>query len=387
MLPELNEPASREAPGGLDAGQPQAEVQRGLNRAWRSRTGCRARTYVGWRGSTSTSSPRRGTGRGAPRRAAAARSRLPEYIASTSESPPAEIAAPFLRHHSTAPEWLRPRPSDMQPLALLRVRARRGVARLERGDPLVDAAPVFSGKRREHLGRAGGRHDASGADGRRRHDRASRPAAGAGRSSRSACGCAAAASAATACGPGRAAAAPGTRGRSSARGRRTQLGQVDDDVARGTERRRERTPTTTAGRAVLVPRDPQDRRAVRRMRRSAEANTNRGLDTSRNERSDPPSGRRRRSLEALSNVIDPELGLDFVELGLVYDVEIDGGTVERHLHAHDAGLPDRPAGLRADAGVRRRGRGRRGGHPERWSSRPPWTPDKMSEDAKFALGY
>ena len=32
-------------------------------------------------------------------------------------------------------------------------------------------------------------------------------------------------------------------------------------------------------------------------------------------------------LEALSNVIDPELGLDFVELGLVYGIEIDGGTV------------------------------------------------------------
>ena len=31
--------------------------------------------------------------------------------------------------------------------------------------------------------------------------------------------------------------------------------------------------------------------------------------------------------DALTNVIDPELGLDFVELGLIYEIEIDGGDV------------------------------------------------------------
>ena len=74
--------------------------------------------------------------------------------------------------------------------------------------------------------------------------------------------------------------------------------------------------------------------------------------------------------EALENVIDPELGLDFVELGLVYDIAVEGEEVFITFSLTSRGLPDRPAGVRADGGVRGRARGRRSRLPEARRSRP-----------------
>ena len=90
--------------------------------------------------------------------------------------------------------------------------------------------------------------------------------------------------------------------------------------------------------------------------------------------------------EALSNVIDPELGLDFVELGLVYDVAIDGGKVDITFTLTTPACPIGPqVSEQMEEFV-----GEIDGVEEVVPTMvftPPWTPDNMSEDAKFALGY
>ena len=91
-------------------------------------------------------------------------------------------------------------------------------------------------------------------------------------------------------------------------------------------------------------------------------------------------------LEALSNVIDPELGLDFVELGLVYGVEIDGSTVNV---TFTLTTPACPIGPQVSEQIEEFV-GDLEGVDEVTSEMvftPPWSPEKMSEDAKFALGF
>ena len=89
--------------------------------------------------------------------------------------------------------------------------------------------------------------------------------------------------------------------------------------------------------------------------------------------------------EALTNVIDPELGLDFVELGLVYGVEIAGGQVTI---TFTLTTPACPIGPQVSEQMEEFVSEIEGVEQviTQMVFTPPWTPDKMSEDAKFALG-
>ena len=88
---------------------------------------------------------------------------------------------------------------------------------------------------------------------------------------------------------------------------------------------------------------------------------------------------------ALSTVEDPELGLDIVSLGLVYAVEREGDHLRVVHTLTSMGCPLGP--------VIERGIGDALGGVEGIDSvdveltfDPPWSPEQMSDDAKFLLG-
>src|SRR3954465_5820765 len=90
--------------------------------------------------------------------------------------------------------------------------------------------------------------------------------------------------------------------------------------------------------------------------------------------------------DALTNVIDPELGLDFVELGLIYGIEVDGGNVHVTFTLTSPGCPIGPQGSEQ---IDEFGSGLEGVESVESSMvfTPAWSPERMSEDAKFALGF
>jgi metal-sulfur cluster biosynthetic enzyme len=103
---------------------------------------------------------------------------------------------------------------------------------------------------------------------------------------------------------------------------------------------------------------------------------------------DPAEGplTRERVLESLKNVFDPELGVNIVDLGLVYEVEISDGSVRIEYTLTTMGCPIGPLIeqqmqqlLSAVNGVE--------SVDAEMVIRPAWSPEMMSEEAKAALGY
>jgi len=91
-------------------------------------------------------------------------------------------------------------------------------------------------------------------------------------------------------------------------------------------------------------------------------------------------------IEGLKNVYDPEIGINIVDLGLVYDTEIaDNGDVLVTMTLTSLGCPLGPVimqevnnALKDLPGI---------GETDVklvWS--PPWSPENMSEEAKDELG-
>ena len=99
-----------------------------------------------------------------------------------------------------------------------------------------------------------------------------------------------------------------------------------------------------------------------------------------------PNDLRERILEVLKNVHDPELGINIVDLGLVYGVDVEGGSVHITYTLTTMGCPIGPL---IEAEMQRFLSGVEGIDEVEAEMviRPPWTPEMMSEEAKAALGF
>jgi metal-sulfur cluster biosynthetic enzyme len=91
-------------------------------------------------------------------------------------------------------------------------------------------------------------------------------------------------------------------------------------------------------------------------------------------------------VEALRQVEDPELGMDIVELGLFYDAAVDDGKVRVTYSLTSIGCPVGPMIQEDIQRVVSELPGVDDVEAElTWD--PPWSPERMSDDAKFILGF
>lgn len=89
---------------------------------------------------------------------------------------------------------------------------------------------------------------------------------------------------------------------------------------------------------------------------------------------------------ALRSVVDPELGINIVDLGLIYDIEVDGGSASITMTLTSPGCP---AGGQIMGGAKDAAESV-GGIDEAVVSlvwKPFWTPDQIDPKVRAMMGF
>lgn len=90
--------------------------------------------------------------------------------------------------------------------------------------------------------------------------------------------------------------------------------------------------------------------------------------------------------EALKVVVDPEIGINIVDLGLIYEVKISDGDAHVLFTLTSMGCP---AGAQIETDIRDALTSIEGlsSVTTELTMTPPWGPDRMSDFARSALGF
>jgi metal-sulfur cluster biosynthetic enzyme len=99
-----------------------------------------------------------------------------------------------------------------------------------------------------------------------------------------------------------------------------------------------------------------------------------------------PDARAEAVRAALRSVIDPELGIDIVSLGLVYGVEVIGSQAFVRYTLTSMGCPVGPLIASEISRLASEVDGIDAVHAECVFD-PPWSPERMDEDGRMALGF
>ncbi len=91
-------------------------------------------------------------------------------------------------------------------------------------------------------------------------------------------------------------------------------------------------------------------------------------------------------MQKLSEVVDPEIGLNIVEMGLIYSVEINGESVDVKMTLTAPGCPLQNTLVSIAKDAIQQIQGIKNVNIQIvWD--PPWHPSMMSEEAKKKLGF